>query len=120
MCSPAEFWSTLLLVPLLGCFALNVALQHRFLTNLEAQRPELWRTLAQRRVITDDGNKSYAAAQWYLVTGEFRTLDEPELVSLGLKARLAFFALALAFVAWGAFGSALNAWPRLACLGVVQ
>ncbi|TDP04512.1 hypothetical protein DFR39_1141, partial [Roseateles asaccharophilus] len=26
MCNSAEFWSTLLLVPLLGCFALNVVL----------------------------------------------------------------------------------------------
>jgi hypothetical protein len=121
MCRTPEYWSTVLLLALICTAAVSGVLQHGFLSLLQKQSPSLWRTLGKRRVLTDDGDKSFAAAQWYLITGEYKTHQEPELVTRGDRARIAFLISCIALFSWGAFASIANASPRLACLlGVSQ
>ena len=116
MCRNPEYWSTVLLAVFLCAGAVSAALQHGFLSHLRKLSPSLWRSLGERRVLTDDGNKSYAAAQWYLITGEYETHQDPELVTRGDRARLAFLISCVALFSWGAFAAITNASPRLACL----
>jgi len=116
MCTNAELWSTLLLVALAAAAAVSAILQHRFLSQLEDQHPSVWKQLGKRKVLTDDGTTSYAAAQWYLLEAEFTTLENLSLVALGRKARTSFFAAAAIFIAWGVVAVSANASPRLTCI----
>lgn len=101
MCRAADFLSTVMLLVWIGACVPMGILQHRFLSRLENSRPSLWKELGHRKVWTDDGNKSYAAAQWYLVRGEYKSLGDHSLIDLGNRARNAFFGILGVFLAWG-------------------
>ncbi len=116
MCHSFESWSAALLLVFLFAFLLNAVLQHRFLTRLEDDHPSQWRELGKRKVWTDDGNTSYAAAQWYLLSGEFRTLHDPTLVALGVRARRAALSAIAALGLWGTFVTITQASPSFSCL----
>jgi hypothetical protein len=91
MLSRADLAFAILSVLAICAFIASAVLQTRYLSFLEKQRPALWRELAERRPITDDGNFSYAAAQWYLITGEYNHDEDPEVWRLAWRARVAFF-----------------------------
>lgn len=116
MCTGPELWSTFLLLASAAAAAVSGVLQHRFLSRLEDQQPAVWNKLGKRKVLTDDGNTSYAAAQWYLLEGEFTALDDPSLAALGSRARMSFFGTAVMFIAWGVLVVLANASPRLTCI----
>lgn len=116
MCQPVESWSAALLLVFLCVFSINAVLQHRFLKQLENGHPLRWQELGKRRVWTDDGNTSYAAAQWYLLSGEFRTLNDETLVALGVRSRRAALASIAALVLWGLFVTITQASPSFSCL----
>ncbi len=64
----------------------------------------------------DDGNRTVAVADWYFISGEFKTLNNPALVQLGVKARRAAFTTIGTFVVWGTFVSISQATPSFSCL----
>ncbi|WP_421882400.1 hypothetical protein [Methylibium sp.] len=119
MCTDGQLWSTLLFMLLVAAAIPSAVFQHRFLVQLESQHPKVWSTLGKRTVLTEDGNTSYASAQWYLLTGEFATLPDSALVAQGMKARAFFLVTAVALVAWGVAAVLANASPRLACISRV-
>ncbi|CAN7322040.1 hypothetical protein LJR039_001635 [Pseudorhodoferax sp. LjRoot39] len=111
----------MLILAFAAAAALSGGLQHRFLSRLEHQEPTVWSALGKRRVLTDDGDTSYAAAQWYLLNGEFTALNDQSLASLGRHARMSFFGTAAILIAWGVVAIAANASPRLTCfLGIFR
>lgn len=63
--------------------------QRAFLRELGHSRPDVWKLLGSRKVWTEDGDKNLAAAQRFVIWGEYRLLDDPALVALGHRARLA-------------------------------
>jgi hypothetical protein len=91
-------------------------LGHRFLYHLEAAEPFLWSDLGKRRIWTDDGNLSYAAAQWFLLAGEYKSLDDQSIVEKGDRARIAFFCMLAALIAWGVHASIFDAEPQFSCV----
>ena len=92
MCAAVDYAFLALCTFAVAALIANVVLQSRFLSSLEATHPTLWHQLGRRRPFAEDGNFSYAAAQWYLITGEFNHSKEPDLVLSGRRARTAFFA----------------------------
>lgn len=116
MCHAADFWSIALLVLLAAIGVVNAVLQHRFLHHLEVAVPSLWSKLGKRKVWTDDGNISYAAAQLYLLEGEYKSNGDQSLVEVGDRARVAFFCMLAALLIWGVHASVLGALPRFSCL----
>jgi hypothetical protein len=117
VCTQTEYWYIALFTALLIATASAVFLQHRFFTRLESHSPSLWAELGNRRVWADDGNRTYAAAQLFLLRGEHRSLTDLALVQLGSRARWAFFVTVGLFLAWFMFATELNSlMPRFSCL----
>ena len=95
----------------------NAVLQGKFLSNLEARHRNLWHRLGKRRPFAEDGNFSYAAAQWYLITGEFRYSNEPDIVASGRLARSAFFGFLFLVASCVAVAQVTGTGPKsLSCL----
>ncbi len=121
MCTAADYAFFALSVAAVTAFVANAILQSRFLSKLEATHPTLWHQLGKRRPFTEDGNFSYAAAQWYLIAGEFNYSNEPDLVRSGKCARSAFVAFLILAAACLAVTQVAGTGPeRLSCLLPVQ
>ncbi len=69
-----------------------------------------------RKVWTDDGNISYAAAQWFLLEGEYKSINDQAIIEKGDRARLAFFCMLAALMAWGVCASVSGVWFPFSCL----
>jgi hypothetical protein len=117
VCTPLDHWHIALFCALVATAAIAALLQHRFVTQLESHSPSVWEQLGKRRVWADDGNRSYAAAQLFLLKGEHTSLTDPALVRLGSRARWAFFVCAGLFLVWFMFAAEVNSFvPRFSCL----
>ena len=117
MCTQPEYWSIALFTALVIAAAVAAFLQHRFVTRLEPHSPSLWADLSKRRVWVDDGNRTYAAAQLFLLKGEHTSLSDPALIQLGSRARWAFFVTVGLFLVWFIFVVESNSlMPRFSCL----
>ncbi|MGN6829242.1 hypothetical protein [Paucibacter sp. M5-1] len=89
-------------------FGYNAFVQTRFMRRLRQEHPSVWVELGQRKVITEDADRTLAAAQLYLLAGEYKLVNDVILVQLGRRAVAAFYfgiAIALAmFIAAGLAG----------------
>jgi hypothetical protein len=119
MCTPTELIASLLFIGLLLCMGFGFRHELKFTSHVERNHPTEWRNLAKRgkHLYPEDGNTSYAGAQWYLILrGEYTAIDDPELKILGFKARRAAF-LGLGFlVGLALFVVFTQATPSFRCL----
>jgi hypothetical protein len=119
MCTPTELAASLLFVGLLLCMVFGFRHELRFTSHVEHKHPVEWRKLSQRgkHLFPEDGNTSYAGAQWYLILrGEYSKIDDPELQVLGFKARRTAFIGLGCLVGLGIFVTLTQAMPSFRCL----
>lgn len=92
-------------------------LQHRFVRSLEKTLPAIWAELGTRKKLrTEDGNKHYAAAQRFLIWGEYKSLSDERLVKMGDRSRTAFFVFIASLVVFGFCAALTQGTPQLSCL----
>ncbi len=109
MCTLSTIMFFALAVSFAVAFAYNAFVQTRFMRRLKAEHPLVWVELGQRTVITDDADRTLAAAQFYLLAGEYKSVNDLVLIQLGGRAVAAFYfgvGIAIAmFLAAGVAGS---------------
>ena len=108
MCSTSTIAFLVLAISFAVAFGYNAFVQTRFMRRLEEAHPLVWVELGQRKVSTEDADRTLAAAQIYLLAGEYKSVNDSVLVRLGQRAVAAFYigiAVAIAmFIAAGLAG----------------
>jgi hypothetical protein len=109
MCSASAIAFIVLAVSFAVAFGYNALVQTRFIRRLRQEHPLVWGDLGRRKVLTEDADPTLAAAQFYLLAGEYKSVKDSVLVQLGRRAVIAFYsgmALGIAmFLAAGLAGS---------------
>lgn len=116
MCSAFDFFSTVTLAVVCLTAVPLAVLHDRFLRRLETTHPSLWEELGARKVWFRDGDKAYAAAQLFLLGGEYQSLSDAALVKLGDRARLAGLVFGLSLFVWTILQNVTHGTPQLSCL----
>ena len=109
MCSASTIVFLALAISFAVAFGYNAIVQTRFMRRLRKEHPLIWGELGQRKVISEDADRALAAAQLYLLAGEYKSVNDLVLVQLGQRAVAAFYvgiAIAIAmFIAASLAGS---------------
>ena len=117
MCQILEGWSLILALLCAVMFGIHGVLQLRFFKAFERSAPLVWKTFANTRNWMDWSDSSgTAAAQWYLLKGDFTNITDASLVARAKRSRLATLAFLVLLGVWGLFVWATQALPRLACI----
>jgi hypothetical protein len=117
MCSHPDFISTMAFGLVVLAAIPSGVLQHRFVRSLEKTLPAIWAELGTRKKLwTEDGNKHYAAAQRFLIWGEYKSLSDERLVKMGDRSRTAFFVFIASLVVFGFCAALTQGTPQLSCL----
>jgi hypothetical protein len=101
VCTTASIVQFLLTCSLVGFIGASFVLVGRVRAHLEEQHPDTWKWLGEWKIRWPDGEVQDAALPEYLWSGQYKSLNDPLLNSLVLRAKLttAFsVAIALALV----------------------
>ena len=116
MCHTANTWSAALLLLFFLTVAVHAVLQIRFLKHLERRFPATWEEWVDQDAWGDESSATYSAGLWYVLSGKYRLLGDPQLAARAVRARLAAIASVVAFASWAAFLAITQASPNFSCL----
>ena len=116
MCHTANIWSAALLLLFFLTVAIHAVLQMRFVKHLERRHPAQWEEWVDEDAWGDESSATYSAGLWYVLSGKYRSLGDPQLAARAVGARLAALVSIVAFASWGVFIAITHASPGFACL----
>ena len=117
MCHTANIWSAaLLLLFFLTRWRSMRCSRCASSSSSERRYPAQWEEWVDEDAWGDESSATYSAGFWYVLSGKYRSLGDPQLTARAVGTRLAAIVSIVAFASWGVFIAITHASPGFACL----